>query len=565
MGKPRALIYARVSTEGQATEDKTSLDEQLLALRKYAAANSYEVAEEIQEDVSGRKQNTEGLRRIRNLAEAGKIDLVLVYKWNRLARTVRRFEDFMLVMKVAGVDVISLDGQSNKTSAGRLMNRMLAAFSEYQRDDLVETMQQGKRGQARKGNVVPGRYAPYGFEYDRNTRTYKVDEDRMAHVRRIFRMVGIEGHSLGAVQREFQGVKTTGGGSWHRSSFRDIILNDIYRPHTRQELESLVEAGNLSAEVLADLDPDKVYGIAWYNRHRVEPTENDQHITTERPREEHIAVPVDITDARLDADLVAAAREAIQANVRPSNAGRRPWELKGFAYCRCGSRLTAHTVTSRRGRKCQDAKFHRAEALEQQVRQYALNLIRNPEIMREQVEEEAQRLKARFKDTAREARRWQQQMDNADAERDRLIRGLKTGRIDDAEFDFYAAEVSQTRAEAETELNRLRDSRQRMAYLDDLPGLVESYLKDLPYLMETRSYKLVWEGEPPKVQKPPKPYRVGGPDDPWLHNPPQKVINQEAEAGKWRGLYEDLGLKVVVPKDGSLEISWGCKSSVRHW
>src|SRR5215208_6388604 len=143
----RAVLYARVSTDAQATDDKTSLSEQLLALRKYADTHGYKTVEEIREG----KPDTEGLERIRDLAESGEIDTVLVYKWNRLARTVARFETFMLEMKLAGVSVISLDGQSNETASGRMFNRLMAVFSEYQRDDLVETMQQGKRGTARAG------------------------------------------------------------------------------------------------------------------------------------------------------------------------------------------------------------------------------------------------------------------------------------------------------------------------------------------------------------------------------------------------------------------------------
>jgi site-specific DNA recombinase len=168
VGKPKAILYARVSTEAQAADDKTSLDEQLLALRQYADTNGYEIVDEIPEEITGRKQNTEGLERIRDSAETGKIDAVLVYKWNRLARTVACFERFMLEMKLSGVDVVSLDGQSNKTAAGRMFNRMMAVFSEYQRDDLVATMQQGKVGRARKrGKIVPGRFASYGFAYDK--------------------------------------------------------------------------------------------------------------------------------------------------------------------------------------------------------------------------------------------------------------------------------------------------------------------------------------------------------------------------------------------------------------
>lgn len=559
----KAVLFARVSTEDQATDQKTSLDEQERTMRRYADTEGYEVVEVIREAVSGRKQITDGILRVQDLAEDGKIDVVLVHKWNRLARTVRRFEDFLFMMKLAGVEIISLDGQSNKTSAGRLMNRMMAVFSEYQRDDLVETMQQGKRGQARRGNVVPGRYAPYGFYYDKEKRTYAVDEERIAFVRRIFRLVA-GGASLGSLQREFtaQGVPTTAAGSsWHRSSFRDIVLNDIYRPHSAQELQQLVEAGNLSANVLGRLDTDKAYGISCYNQNRVEPTDDDRHITTGRPQEEWIAVPVDITDVRLEAEQVAKARSNIRDNVRPSSAGRRSWELKGLAYCRCGSRLTAYTtgktkfyyVCGRRRDGCEHVKYHRAEALEQQVRRYALDLIRNPETLREQVEAEARRLKLALKDPAKDLRRWQKQLADADSERDRLIRLFKKGGIDEEEFDLYAAETDRDKAEAEAELDRLRDASQRMSWLDDLPDLVEDYLNDLPWMIEQTVYRR--DGG----DRLPTPYRV----TPDTAQPPPTEINQEADAAKWRGLYEDLGLTVVVAKDGTLGISWGSNSSGR--
>lgn len=182
-GLKPAVAYARVSTESQAADDKTSLSEQLLAIRKYAERHGYAIIDEIAEDISGRKQDTEGLEKIRDLAETGKIAAVLVHKWNRMARTVARFESLILEMKLAGVDIVSLDGQSNATATGRMFNQMMAVFGEFQRDDLVETMQQGKRGLARAGKIMPSRFPPYGYEYDRDKRTYRVDEDRMEAVR----------------------------------------------------------------------------------------------------------------------------------------------------------------------------------------------------------------------------------------------------------------------------------------------------------------------------------------------------------------------------------------------
>ncbi|MCA1715352.1 MAG: recombinase family protein, partial [Actinobacteria bacterium] len=198
------------------------------------------------------------------LAESGAIDAVIVNKWNRLARTLAKYEAFMLQMKLDGVDVVAVgSGQSNKTPAGRMANRMMAVFSEYQRDDLIETMQQGKRGLSRAGKVVPGRYAPYGFVYNADDRSYRVDPERMKAVRELFRMVGEEDRALWAVKRAFERDKvptTKGGRYWHVSTLRDMILNDAYKPHSYQELQGLVAEGLLDSDVLDRLDPDKLYG-----------------------------------------------------------------------------------------------------------------------------------------------------------------------------------------------------------------------------------------------------------------------------------------------------------------
>ncbi|CAA9458670.1 MAG: hypothetical protein AVDCRST_MAG37-3416 [uncultured Rubrobacteraceae bacterium] len=154
----------------------------------------------------------------------------------------------------------SLDGQSNATATGRMFNRMMAVFSEYQRDDLIETMAQGRRGLARAGKIMPSRYPPYGYEYDRDRRTYFVDEGRMEVVRTLFRMVGAEGKALWAVKRAFDaaGYETRRGGFWHVSTLRDMVLNDVYKPHTREELRTL----GVKEEVLDGLDECAPHGVS---------------------------------------------------------------------------------------------------------------------------------------------------------------------------------------------------------------------------------------------------------------------------------------------------------------
>jgi hypothetical protein len=204
-----------------------------------------------------------------------------------------------------------------------MFNRLMAVFNEYQRDDLVATMQQGKRGQARRGKMVPGRYAPFGFEYDRNTRSYTLNESRMIHVRRMFRMVAEEGVSLRGVKHAFEadGILTVGGKRWHPSTVREMILNDVYLPHTRAELEDLAAKGNLAPELLATFDPERSYGIQWYSRNKWETDGEGHRIVTELPRDEWIAIPT--PDARVPREHVEVAREAIKDNVRLESPPRR--------------------------------------------------------------------------------------------------------------------------------------------------------------------------------------------------------------------------------------------------
>lgn len=105
---------------------------------------------------------------------------------------------------------------------------------------------------------MPSRYAPYGYKYDRDRRTYLVEEQRIEVVRALFRMVGVEGKALWAIKRLFDtaGYETRTGGHWHLSTLRDMVLNDVYLAHTTDELRGL----EVTEEVLASLDPDALYG-----------------------------------------------------------------------------------------------------------------------------------------------------------------------------------------------------------------------------------------------------------------------------------------------------------------
>ena len=191
---------------------------------------------------------------------------------------------------------------------------------------------------AREGKVILPPIPDFGFGANEARDGYVVDEEKMALVRRIFRMVGEEARSINGVVKALaaEGILTpTGKRRWSRTMIRNIVKDDAYIPHTYSEMVAL-----LSPEVATRLDPEKCYGVWWFNRRRVAKKQVVRRAETgggrtyrkvtklvPRPIEDWIAVPV--PDAGVPREVVEAARETIKDNVRPSAAGERTWEFIG--------------------------------------------------------------------------------------------------------------------------------------------------------------------------------------------------------------------------------------------
>jgi hypothetical protein len=117
---------------------------------------------------------------------------------------------------------------------------------------------------------VAGPVPNYGFKFDTTKEGYVVYEPEMSVVRRMCRMVGVDGLTLHAVANalEREGVLTaTGGKHWDVRVIKNCIVDDVSKPHAFEEIGELV-----APEVAARLDPEKSYGVSWYNRRQVKTT-----------------------------------------------------------------------------------------------------------------------------------------------------------------------------------------------------------------------------------------------------------------------------------------------------
>ena len=391
----RAILYARVSTDEQARSGY-SLAQQIEALREYAAREGYEVLEEVRDPgQSGASLERPGMDWVRDLVAAGGVSVVLAQDRDRFAREPAYHYLLRREFEEHGTKIRALNDRGDDSPEGDLTDGILDQLAKYERAKMAERSRRGKLRKVREGKVIAGRMARhgaarYGFAFNEARDALIVDEEKMEVVRRIFRMVGVEGQPIFAAKRTLDaaGVPTaTGKAKWSPSMLRDIITNDVYRPHCFEEVEALV-----SPEVAARLDPEKSYGLwRWgINRHiRTQVSEvgpdgkriyRTRHKREARPEAEWLYVPV--PDSGVPREWVDAARTAIENNRKTSNAGRRFWELSGgILRCgECGWTMFAHSIPQSPNKRhfyygckakyrkgvefCSASRTHRAETLE---------------------------------------------------------------------------------------------------------------------------------------------------------------------------------------------------------
>ncbi len=579
MSMTRVALYCRVSTDEQA-KSGYSIPDQIRELTQHAGREGYElVCPPIVDDgYSGATPHRPGLSRVIELAEAGAIDLAIATKRDRWFRS--RIHRLMLDedMEECGCRLLSLNDTNNRIGDG-----VLDDFAEYEREQITERTRRGRMQKARSGKVVPA-VPPYGFRRADGDagEGYEPDPALVPTVRRVFEMVA-GGASLRSVKRAFEeeGVPSPAGKEfWSPYMVRRVVLQDAFRAHTREELGELVEEGLLAPEVLAALDPARRYGVSWYGREEVRKTRKGKRLVP-RPRSEWIAVPV--PDAGIPRELVDRARAAIKDNRRPSRADGILWQLSGgVARCECGRHVLPKRVTSRgklyhyyccgsywrpSGERCEFARTHPARALEARVEDCILALIRDPEVLRGRVEAQVAEERRRLSHSGREVAALRAQLDKLERKRRGYLDQQAEGVISMAELKDMLAGLDGERAAIERAIAGLGDQEGRLRELDALPALVEDYLKDLPYLVDRmptiREYETV-----PAERTPDNPLgaftltpeRIRYLSEEELEAKRLKARNERA--GRFRELYEALGLSVEVRKDGTLVLSWSFGSRV---
>src|SRR5215210_6942180 len=168
-GKMRCAIYTRKSSEEGLEQAFNSLDAQREACSAFVLSQKHEgwtVLPALYDDggYSGGTMDRPALQRLIADIEAGQVDVVVVYKVDRLTRALSDFAKLVDIFDHRGVSFVSITQQFNTTtSMGRLTLNMLLSFAQFEREIIGERVRDKIAASKRKGMWMGGT-VPLGYD-----------------------------------------------------------------------------------------------------------------------------------------------------------------------------------------------------------------------------------------------------------------------------------------------------------------------------------------------------------------------------------------------------------------
>lgn len=238
----RCAIYTRKSSDEGLDQDFNSLDAQREACAAYVKSQAGEGWTLIQEQFddggfSGGNIERPAMKRLLDLVRRKQIDVIVVYKVDRLTRSLGDFARIVEMLDAAGASFVSVTQAFNTTtSMGRLTLNVLLSFAQFEREVTGERIRDKIAASKAKGMWMGGNL-PLG--YDADGRTLKINPAEAETVRGIFALylelgsahvVLAELQARGVVtkRRESKEGKVRGGGSFTRGALYHLLANRVY-------------------------------------------------------------------------------------------------------------------------------------------------------------------------------------------------------------------------------------------------------------------------------------------------------------------------------------------------
>ena len=238
----QVALYARVSTPNQQQEG--TIASQIHSLHLYIRQQGWSLLpthEYIDEGVSGARLDRPALDRLRDCAQRGEFDAVVVLSPDRLARNYAH--QWLLIEEFEKLQVqwIFLQNPFGDTPQGKLLTQMQGMMAEYERAQIHERTRRGRLEKARRGEFIPWAFSCYGYRYLPKRHgcapqvTIKLEEAEV--VRQLYRDLVEEQLSCRQLTKRLNEARTpTPSGKnpvWHPATVRNILTNRVYTGQAR--------------------------------------------------------------------------------------------------------------------------------------------------------------------------------------------------------------------------------------------------------------------------------------------------------------------------------------------
>jgi len=222
------VAYIRVSTDNQAGEDKFGIDSQKEIVMNYCSYHGMQISDwYIDKGESGVKENRPQLDallygELRNPP----VEAVVVAKSDRVARDIKLYYYFMMLLEKKGLKLISATEEvvNDDTGLGNVYKALMLFVAEQERNNINKRTSGGRAVKANRGGYSGGR-TPYG--YKASDHKMVIIPEQADVVRTIFRMKDDEGCTYQQVVSYLNsnGITNKSGGAWSISSVQAVYEN----------------------------------------------------------------------------------------------------------------------------------------------------------------------------------------------------------------------------------------------------------------------------------------------------------------------------------------------------
>ena len=228
-GTLRVACLTRISTD--ETNQPYSLDAQAIGLDAFVASQpGYAITHRFVDQASGATLERPGLQAALAAARAGEFDVLLVYRIDRLSRSITGLMEIVADLDRFGVALRSAtEPIDTQGPVGRMLLQLLGIFAEFERGVLINRITKGFERKAARGEWLSGR-APYGYQLDSASKSLLPNEVEATVVRAIFAAYANDHLGAKAIAVRFNeaGKRSRYERLWTNQTILRVIRNTVY-------------------------------------------------------------------------------------------------------------------------------------------------------------------------------------------------------------------------------------------------------------------------------------------------------------------------------------------------